>query len=210
MDVKTGELLALAELPDFDPNTPNTITNEQQIASMKEQLTEKLTEKEMDATRLPDDEWFKNGGSKNLTQEMQDDKDLISILTEIRTTSLNDMWKIKPVTDKYEPGSAFKLVTVAAAYEEHAVDANSTFFCNGALKVDSQTTIKCHKIAGHGQQTLTEALENSCNVAMMNIAFQLGADKFYQYFDAFGLLDRTEIDLPGERDTVFYSLRDCR
>ncbi|MBS5150525.1 MAG: penicillin-binding transpeptidase domain-containing protein [Butyricicoccus pullicaecorum] len=202
MDVKTGELLALAELPDFDPNTPNTITNEQQIASMKEQLTEKLTEKEMDTTQLPDDEWFKNGGSKNLTQEMQDNKDLISILTEIRTTSLNDMWKIKPVTDKYEPGSAFKLVTVAAAYEEHAVDANSTFFCNGALKVDSETTIKCHKIAGHGQQTLTEALENSCNVAMMNIAFQLGADKFYEYFDAFGLLDRTEIDLPGERDTV--------
>ena len=202
MDVKTGELLALAELPDFDPNTPNSITNEQQIASMKEQLTEKLTEKEMDTTRLPDDEWFKSGGSKNLTQEMQDDKDLISILTEIRTTSLNDMWKIKPVTDKYEPGSAFKLLTVAAAYEEHAVDANSTFFCSGALKVDSETTIKCHKIAGHGQQTLTEALKNSCNVAMMNIAFQLGADKFYQYFDAFGLLDRTGIDLPGERDTV--------
>lgn len=206
MDVKTGELLALAELPDFDPNMPNTITNEQQIASMKEKLTEKLTEEEMDTTHLPDDEWFQNGGSKNLTQEMQDDKDLISILTEIRTTSLNDMWKIKPVTDKYEPGSAFKLVTVAAAYEEHAVDANSTFFCNGALKVDSETTIKCHKLAGHGQQTLTEALKNSCNVAMMNIAFQLGADKFYEYFDAFGLLDRTGIDLPGERDTVAYDM----
>lgn len=202
MDVKTGELLALAELPDFDPNTPNTITNEQQIASMKEKLTEKLTEEEMDTTHLPDDAWFQNGGSKNLTEEMQKDKDLIAILTEIRTTSLNDMWKIKPVTDKYEPGSAFKLLTVAAAYEEHAVDANSTFFCNGALKVDSETTIKCHKLAGHGQQTLTEALKNSCNVAMMNIAFQLGADKFYQYFDAFGLLDRTGIDLPGERDTV--------
>lgn len=202
MDVKTGELLALAELPDFDPNTPNTITNEQQIASMKEKLTEKLTEEEMDTTHLPDDAWFQNGGSKNLTEEMQKDKDLIAILTDIRTTSLNDMWKIKPVTDKYEPGSAFKLLTVAAAYEEHAVDANSTFFCNGALKVDSETTIKCHKLAGHGQQTLTEALKNSCNVAMMNIAFQLGADKFYQYFDAFGLLDRTGIDLPGERDTV--------
>lgn len=202
MNVKTGELLALAELPDFDPNMPNTITNEQQIASMKGELTERLTEEEMDATHLPDDEWFKNGGAKNLTQEMQDDKDLVSILTEIRTTSLNDMWKIKPVTDKYEPGSAFKLLTIAAAYEEHAVGADSTFFCNGALKVDSETTIKCHKLAGHGQQTLTEALKNSCNVAMMNIAFQLGPDKFYQYFDAFGLLDRTGIDLPGERDTV--------
>ncbi len=202
MDVKTGEILALAELPDFDPNTPNTITSEQQIDSMKERLTERLTEKEMDLKNIPDDAWFQNGGAKNLTQEMQNDKDLMEILTEIRTTSLNDMWKIKPVTDKYEPGSAFKLVTVAAAYEEHAVNPNSTFYCNGALKVDAETTIKCHKVGGHGQQTLTEALKNSCNVAMMNIAFQMGPDKFYQYFDAFGLLDRTDIDLPGERDTV--------
>ena len=202
MDVKTGEILALAELPDFDPNTPNIITNEQQIASMKEELTEKLKEEEIENVHLPDDAWFQNGGAKNLTQEMQDNEALVSILTQIRTTSLNDMWKIKPVTDKYEPGSAFKLVTVAAAYEEHAVNENSTFYCNGALKVDAETTIRCHKIAGHGQQTLTEALKNSCNVAMMNIAFQLGPDKFYEYFDAFGLLDRTDIDLPGERNTV--------
>ena len=75
-------------------------------------------------------------------------------------------------TDKYEPGSAFKLLTVAAAYE-HAVDANSTLLFQRCAEKAIETTIKCHKIAGHGQQTLTEALKNSCNVAM-NIAFQLG------------------------------------
>ena len=102
----------------------------------------------------------------------------------------------------YEPGSVFKLLTVASAYEEQAVNANSTFYCGGSLRVDSETVIKCHKAGGHGQQTLTEALMNSCNVAMMQMVSQLGADAFYEYFDAFGLLKRTGIDLPGERDSI--------
>lgn len=202
MDVKTGDILALAELPDFDPNTPRIINNEQQIATMKSDLMETLTEKGMDANNLPSDEWFKSGGVNNLSESIVNNEEYISILDDLRVTALSDMWKIKPVTDMYEPGSVFKLLTVASAYEEQAVNSNSTFFCGGSLRVDSETVINCHKRGGHGQQTLTEALMNSCNVAMMQIVSQLGADSFYEYFDAFGLLNRTGIDLPGERDSI--------
>lgn len=202
MDVKTGDILALAELPDFDPNTPRVINNEQQIATMKSDLIETLTEKGMDTNNLPSDEWFKSGGVNNLSESIANNAEYISILDDLRVTALNDMWKIKPVTDMYEPGSVFKLLTVASAYEEQAVNSNSTFFCGGSLRVDSETVIKCHKLEGHGQQTLTEAVMNSCNVAMMQMVSQLGADAFYEYFDAFGLLNRTGIDLPGERDSI--------
>lgn len=202
MDVKTGDILALAELPDFDPNTPRIINNEQQIATMKSDLVETLTEKGMDANNLPSDEWFKSGGVNNLSESIVNNEEYISILDDLRVTALSDMWKIKPVTDMYEPGSVFKLLTVASAYEEQAVNSNSTFFCGGSLRVDSETVINCHKRGGHGQQTLTQALMNSCNVAMMQIVSQLGADSFYEYFDAFGLLNRTGIDLPGERDSI--------
>lgn len=202
MDVKTGDILALAELPDFDPNTPRIINNEQQIATMKSDLIETLTEKGMDTNNLPSDEWFKSGGVNNLSESIANNEEYISILDDLRVTALSDMWKIKPVTDMYEPGSVFKLLTVASAYEEQAVNSNSTFFCGGSLRVDSETVINCHKRGGHGQQTLTQALMNSCNVAMMQIVSQLGADSFYEYFDAFGLLNRTGIDLPGERDSI--------
>ena len=202
MDVKTGDILALAELPDFDPNTPRIINNEQQIATMKSDLIETLTEKGMDTNNLPSDEWFKSGGVNNLSESIANNEEYISILDDLRVTALSDMWKIKPVTDMYEPGSVFKLLTVASAYEEQAVNSNSTFFCGGSLRVDSETVIKCHKLEGHGQQTLTEAVMNSCNVAMMQMVSQLGADAFYEYFDAFGLLNRTGIDLPGERDSI--------
>lgn len=202
MDVKTGDILALAELPDFDPNTPRVINNEQQIATMKSDLVETLTEKGMDANNLPSDEWFKSGGVNNLSESIANNKEYISILDDLRVTALSDMWKIKPVTDMYEPGSVFKLLTVASAYEEQAVNSNSTFFCGGSLRVDSETVINCHKRGGHGQQTLTQALMNSCNVAMMQIVSQLGPDAFYKYFGAFGLLNRTGIDLPGERDSI--------
>ncbi len=202
MDVKTGDILALAELPDFDPNTPRVINNEQQIETMKADLVETLTEKGMDTNNLPSDEWFKSGGSQNLTESILNNEEYIDILDDLRVSALSEMWKIKPVTDMYEPGSVFKLLTVASAYEEQAVNANTSLFCGGSLRVDSETVISCHKKEGHGQQTLTEALMNSCNVAMMQIVSKLGADAFYEYFDAFGLLNRTGIDLPGERDSI--------
>ncbi len=101
------------------------------------------------------------------------------------------------VVDTYSPGSTFKPVTSAAALEEQAVSWNDTFFCGGSLIVSGRR-ISCHQSRGHGSQTLLQVLENSCNVGFMNIASRLGIPKFYHYVEAFGLTNKTGIDLPGE------------
>ena len=110
-----------------------------------------------------------------------------------------DQWRNKAVNDTYEPGSTFKAMVVAAALEEGVVSANSTFHCNGFYTV-ADSTIKCHawKNGGHGTQTLAEAVENSCNPAFIQIGQKLGAETFYDYLEAFGMIGATGIDIPGE------------
>ena len=198
MDVKTGDVLAMANLPEYDVNEPKTITSEHLLEELKENVAEKLTEAGMDPNTTLSDAWYAEGGAENLTDAQRENQELTKLLGEARSEILYKMWRISPVSDSYEPGSTFKLFTVASAYEEHAVKETDSFVCGGRLQVDSKTSISCHKKGGHGAQTLTQALMNSCNVAMMNISFKLGADKFFEYFDAFGLMDPTGIDLPGE------------
>ena len=108
-------------------------------------------------------------------------------------------WRNKAIADTYEPGSTFKPLVVAAALEEGAVTTNSTFNCTGSYTVGGWT-IKCHKHAGHGLQTLAQAVQNSCNPALIQIGQKLGANSFYDYLENYGLLERTGIDLGGESD----------
>lgn len=105
--------------------------------------------------------------------------------------------KMSAVTDTYEPGSTFKILTVAAALEEGVVDLDDTFYCPGYRMVDGQK-IKCWKTIGHGTQTLAEAFANSCNCCFMDLALRLGVDKFYEYAEKFGLGSKTEITITGE------------
>lgn len=105
--------------------------------------------------------------------------------------------KMSAVTDTYEPGSTFKILTVAAALEEEVVDLDDTFYCPGYRMVDGQK-IKCWKTIGHGTQTLAEAFANSCNCCFMDLALRLGVDKFYEYAEKFGLGSKTEITITGE------------
>lgn len=206
MEVKTGNVLALANLPEYDVNEPKTITSESLIAELRENVAEGLTEAGRDPLTVGlSDAWYEKGGTENLTEAQRADKDLTKLIGDIRAETLYKMWRIGPVSDTYEPGSTFKLFTVASAYEEHAVKETDNFNCGGRLQVDSKTSISCHKREGHGSQTLTQALMNSCNVAMMNIAFKLGADKFYEYFDAFGMLAKSGIDLPGEANSTMHT-----
>ncbi|MBR2283614.1 MAG: PASTA domain-containing protein [Ruminococcus sp.] len=109
-------------------------------------------------------------------------------------------WKNKCITEVYEPGSVFKVITSSAAFEERLIDlTNDSFFCSGSVTLDGAAPINCHKLPpGHGAQTFQQALTNSCNPAFMNIGFRLGTEKFSYYFDAFGLRERTGIDLPAE------------
>lgn len=114
-----------------------------------------------------------------------------------------NQWRNKALSDGYEPGSTFKALVVAAALEEGVVSLTDTFYCPGHASYGGWT-IKCHKAAGHGSQTLTEALENSCNVALMQIGMKLGAEKMWQYFEDYGLMDQTGIDLAGEGTSQFW------
>lgn len=116
-------------------------------------------------------------------------------------------WSNKAVTSTYMPGSTFKIITTAMCLEEKVVSVNETFFCTGAYFVPGYSkAIHCHKTTGHGSQSFAVALQQSCNPALMTIGLRLGSQKFYDYFKAFGLMEKTGIDLKGESNSVFHSI----
>lgn len=116
---------------------------------------------------------------------------------------LNQMWRNQCISDTYEPGSVFKIITTAAAFEEGVVSLNDNFFCPGYKLVEDRR-IHCHKRVGHGAETFTQGIMNSCNPVFIELGMRLGTDNFYKYFNQFGLLKRTNIDLPGEAVTIMH------
>lgn len=201
MDVKTGEVLAMANLPDFDPNNAYQLTSERYIDELKEDVAKILEDAGVSAT-IPD-KWYQEGGLANLPESIQNNDDLVDKLGAARVKILTKSWRNPVVSDNYEPGSTFKLMTVASAYELGTAHEQDTYVCGGSMQVENWT-IRCHNIGGHGTQTLTEALMNSCNVAMMQIAEKTGKDRFYQFLKAFGMTEPTGIDLPAESGGQFY------
>jgi stage V sporulation protein D (sporulation-specific penicillin-binding protein) len=117
-------------------------------------------------------------------------------------------WQNKSITATYEPGSVFKIITLAMALDEGVINTDSTFFCGGSLSGipgrPADNPYHCWKHAGHGTQTLTQAIQNSCNVALINIGRNVGAETFYKYIDAFGFFDRTGVDLSGEAGSLWW------
>lgn len=201
MDVKTGEVLAMANLPDFDPNNAYQLTSERYIDELKEDVAKILEDAGVSAT-IPD-KWYQEGGLANLPESIQNNDDLVDKLGAARVKILTKSWRNPVVSDNYEPGSTFKLMTVASAYELGTAHEQDTYVCGGSMQVENWT-ISCHNTGGHGTQTLTEALMNSCNVAMMQIAEKTGKDRFYQFLKAFGMTEPTGIDLPAESGGQFY------
>ncbi len=116
---------------------------------------------------------------------------------------LNGMWRNQCISDTYEPGSVFKIITTSAAFEEGVVSLNDNFFCPGYKLVEDRR-IHCHKRVGHGAETFTEGIKNSCNPVFIELGMRLGTDNFYKYFKQFGLLEHTNIDLPGEAATIMH------
>jgi len=156
MQPKTGDVLAMAIKPDFDPNN----------------------------ARIPID--------KNKLREYENMED------KEKQTLWNEMWRNPLINDTYEPGSTFKLITAAAGLEEGVVEPNSPFYCSGYITVAGQR-LKCWRYYNpHGSETFTVALQNSCNPVFIEVGQRLGLDKYYKYLDAFGFMDKTGIDLPGE------------
>lgn len=136
---------------------------------------------------------------------------------ELYALAQQQQWRNKAISDTYEPGSTFKIITLAMALEEGVVSENSSFFCGGSMNVLGRgTPLKCWKYGGHGPQTLTQAVQHSCNVAFVNIGQLVGEEKFYEYAEGFGFIDRTAdtsqqltaktgIDLGGESGSIWWS-----
>lgn len=115
-------------------------------------------------------------------------------------------WRNKALSDTYEPGSTFKIITLAMALEEGLVDLNSQFYCGGSiLAAGDNHTRNCWKTAGHGQQTLTQCIQHSCNVALIQIGLLVGNDRFYDYAEAFGFFNKTGIELNGEASSIWWN-----
>lgn len=124
--------------------------------------------------------------------------------TQARTNALQKMWRNKAVMDSYEPGSCFKIITGCMALEEGLITPETPFFCSGSKKVENRV-ISCSHKEGHGAQTFADAVKNSCNPAFIEVGLMVGKEKFKDYYKAFGFLDTTGFDLPGEAKGVFYS-----
>lgn len=116
---------------------------------------------------------------------------------------LNQMWRNQCISDTYEPGSTFKVITAAAALEEGVVSLTDNFYCPG-YKIVEDRRIRCAKTTGHGAETFETGIMNSCNPVFIELGERLGTDNFYEYFSQFGLLTKTNIDLPGEAATIMH------
>ena len=195
MNPKNGEILAMASTNQFDLNHP----------------------RELDKTLYPDtllNEYGKKEALKKYKRE-HDGKEisedaLSTVYTPEEISSLgaqvawNQMWRNVAVSDTYEPGSAAKPFTIAGALEENAIVPSTQFTCDGYIKISDGVhtwTIRCHKRDGHGTLDAEQALMQSCNVYLMDTAFQEGAENFVKYQHIFGFGEKTGIDLPGEADT---------
>lgn len=125
------------------------------------------------------------------------------LTSEEKQERLNGIWRNGCINDTYEPGSTFKIITAAAGLEEGVITPESGFSCPGFILVDDRK-IRCHKTVGHGSQTFTQCMMNSCNPALISVGLRLGLDRYYAYFEQLGLKKKTGIDLPGEAGTIMH------
>lgn len=135
--------------------------------------------------------------------ELNSGMDAEGMSEEKKQDLLNQMWRNPCLNDTYEPGSTFKIITMAAGLAEGVVSLNDSFYCPGYKLVEDRR-IHCANRRGHGAQNFVKGAENSCNPVFIEVGLRLGADKYYQYFRQFGLMEKTGIDLPGEAGTIMH------
>lgn len=179
MDPKTGEILGLVSLDNFDLNNYQAVSEEVQ--------------EEIDAAETDEEK------------------------SALLSAAQQKQWRNKAISDTYEPGSVFKIITLSMALEEGVTDINDSFYCGGSIQVTGDDEPRnCWKRQGHGAQTLTQAVQHSCNVAFINLGVRVGARSFYKYAEAFGFLNlpedtsaipsaRTGIDIAGESGSIWWS-----
>ena len=138
---------------------------------------------------------------------LNEDVDTSGMTVEEKQDLLNQMWRNPCLNDTYEPGSTFKIITMSAGLEEGVVSLDDQFYCRGYTVVEDRR-IHCSNRNGHGAENFLEGAENSCNPVFIDVGLRLGVDRFYQYFQQFGLLNLTGIDLPGEAGTIMHQKED--
>ena len=184
MDVNTGAIIAMASYPNYDLQDYGSIYDE----TLQEQLDEKLAELAKNRSSYATEEDYEAAVSKVTSEVMQ------------------SQWRNKCIDSTYEPGSTFKPITLAAALEEGLVNLNTSFTCNGSISVPGWSKpINCSKRAGHGVQSLQQAVGNSCNPAFITMGLKIGTEKYYEYLQAFGLMEKTGVDMIGEVTGLFAS-----
>lgn len=183
MDVNTGEIKAMATLGSYDPNN---------YLEIYDDTTALLLENERAAAlALPEASAAYEAAIETYKQDV--------------AAARMAQWRNRCVSDGYEPGSTFKLITLASALDSGAVTLNDSFYCSGQEKFTGREQIlNCWKSAGHGAQTTAQALGNSCNIAFGHIGLRMGGDTFYDYLKSFGIMEKTGVDLPGEASGLFY------
>lgn len=188
MDPNTGEILAWANSPTFDLNNPWTVSDPVLNQYLEDIKSGGYTKEEA----------YQKALAEGASSEEARDKAISAAETEVLYTQ----WANRSISSTYEPGSTFKSIVLAAALEEGVVTENSHFYCSGVAQVDGWNgpPIKCSDRDGHGDQNLAKAVANSCNPAFIKIGQALGAEKFYDYLEDFGFLEKTGIDMLGEQD----------
>ena len=183
MNCKTGEILAMATLGSYDPNQYLEVADPDAAAQV-----EALRQAYLSCQ--PDSEEYVQGQKA---------------YTDALSAARLKQWRNRVLSDGYEPGSTFKVLTMAAALDCGAIDLNTSFHCSGSEQIPGRAQrLHCWRSAGHGAEKTPQALQNSCNIAFAHIALKLGGERFYEYIEKFGILEKTGIDLAGESKGVFF------
>lgn len=183
MNCKTGEILAMATLGGYDPNDYQRVADEKTAGE--------LEALEAEYRSFPE----------NSEEYIRGRQAYTDLLTQARLKQ----WRNRVISDGYEPGSTFKVLTMAAALDCGAIDLNTHFYCRGAERIQGRAQLlHCWRAAGHGAEQTPQALQNSCNLAFAHIALKLGGERFYDYVKQFGILEKTGVDLAGESKGIFF------
>ena len=183
MHAKTGEILAMATLGSYDPNHYQEVTDPKSVSELKQLEDTYLAHQ-------PGTETYEAGRKV--------------YLDALQAARLKQ-WRNRVLSDGYEPGSTFKVLTMAAALDCGAIDLNTPFHCTGSQQIPGRAQLlHCWRSTGHGAEQTPQALQNSCNIAFAHIALKLGGERFYDYIEKFGILEKTGIDLAGESKGIFF------
>lgn len=183
MNAKTGEILAMATLGSYDPNNYLELADPDAASQVELLRQSYLSQPE---------------GSEAYEAGKQ-------AYTEALSAARLKQWRNRVLSDGYEPGSTFKVLTMAAALDCGAIDLNTSFYCSGSEQIPGRSQLlHCWRSQGHGAEQTPQALQNSCNIAFAHIALKLGGERFYEYIEKFGILEKTGIDLAGESKGVFF------